>query len=136
MILAFQVAVLRANGEGRSDGDVRQMIIFQNCFDQLAARFGVADSFSHIKMKDCSAGVFSPQFVLKLQRFKSVAGMFHRNLGGVGVIRRFRRACLDYAGENFLVLFGKTVSGAFSRRGFKIVKIAGFLPGIPLIYFS
>ena len=49
MILALQVAVLRTNGEGRSDGDVRQMIIFQNGFDQLARRFGVADSFPPYK---------------------------------------------------------------------------------------
>src|SRR3989338_5035261 len=127
MILAFQVAVLGANGESRLDGNVRQMIIFQNRFDQLAARFGVTDSFSHIKMKNRSAGIFSLQFVLKLQRFKSVAGMLHRNLRRVGVVRRFRRAGLNYAGENFLVFFGESVGGALGRRGFKIVKTARFL---------
>ena len=66
-------------------------------------------------MEDCSAGVLGLQFVLKLQRFKSVAGMLHRNLGGVGVVRGFRRAGLDYAGENFLVFFGKAISGAFGN---------------------
>ena len=112
------------------------MIIFKNCSNQLPARFGIADPFSHIEMEDCSAGVFGLQFVLQFQRFKSVAGVLHRNLGGVGVVRRFRRAGRIMPGKNFLVFFGEAISGAFGRRGFKVVKVAGFLPDIPLIYFS
>ena len=65
MILSLQVAVLGANGESRSDGNVGQVIIFQNGFDQLAARPGVADSFSHIEMENRSAGVFGLQFILE-----------------------------------------------------------------------
>ena len=101
MILPLQIAMLGANGESWSDSDVGQMIIFQNGFNQLAARFGVADSFPHIKMENGSAGVFGLQFILQFQRFKSVAGVLQPNLGGVGVVRRFRRASLDYAGKIF-----------------------------------
>jgi len=65
-VLARQIAVRRADGKRRRDGDVGQAEVGERAFDQFAAGRAAADAFAHVEVQHRAAGVLGLQSLLPL----------------------------------------------------------------------
>src|SRR5690606_36995858 len=78
LVLAGQVAVHRADREGRRDGQVRQAEAAQRGAYQSLAGLGGGNPFGHVQVQHGAAGVLALQRVLQFQRLEGVVGKAHR----------------------------------------------------------
>src|SRR6185369_8716318 len=87
VVLAFDVAMLRADRKGRGDRDIGQAEPLECPPHQLLAGVGTGDSLVHVKVQYGSAGVLFLQGLLPLQRLERIVGETDRQLRRVGVVR-------------------------------------------------
>ena len=112
-MVAGEVAVVGADGEGGCDGDVGESVVGERAPDEGGAGVAVAHGGPHIQMEDGTAGVFGLQVVLFGQRVKGIRGVGDGELGGVGVIRLVGGSGVDDSGVAGDVLPGEPVGGTF-----------------------
>ena len=126
-VLADQVSVDGADGEGRRDGDVGRAEGGQGAAHQLLAGSGRGDALVHVQVQDGAAGVLGLELLLHLLGLEGVVGVAHRDLGGVRVVGVGLRSGLEDAGVALAVLLGEAVGGALGRGGLEVVEVAGGL---------
>ena len=126
-VLSHEVAVDRADGEGRRDGDVRRAEGGQGAAHELLAGGGRGDALVHVQVQDGAAGVLGLELLLHLLGLEGVVGVAHGDLGGVRVVGVGLRSGLEDAGVALAVLLGEAVGGALGRGGLEVVEVAGGL---------
>src|SRR3989344_6576812 len=126
IILSLEIAVFRADREGRSDGDIGQAEIGKDTPHQIAAGLAGTVLFIHIAMEHRPAGISGLQAVLQFQHLEYIIRVADRYLRRVRIIGRLRRTGLQDVRETLAVLFGEAIRRPFSRRGLEVIKIARF----------
>ena len=126
-VFAGQVAVCRADREGRRDGDVRQSEVAQRALDQALAGLAARHLFRQVQVQHGAPGVLALQVVLALQCLERIVGEPDRQLRAVGVVRRLVGARLQDVRITLAVLLGKTIGCALGRRRFEVVQVPGLL---------
>src|SRR3989344_8373004 len=80
-------------------------------------------------MENSATGIFGLKRILFFQDIKNIIAVANWQMSGVGIIRRraffFVSVFIGHYNIRIklFVFFGKTISGAFSRRGFQIIKL-------------
>ena len=126
-VLAGEVAVHRADREGRGDGDVGGAEGGQAAPHQLPAGAGRGDVLVHVQVQDGAAGVLGLELLLHLLGQVRIVGESDGDLGGVRVVGVGVRPGLEDAGEAAAILLGEAVGGALGRGGLQVVQVAGGL---------
>ncbi len=80
LVFAIQIAVFRADREGRRDGDVGQAETRQRRAHQLPAGGRRGDPLAHVEVEYRAAGVACLQLFLAQQRLEGVLGETDRQL--------------------------------------------------------
>src|SRR3989338_771649 len=123
----------RTDAKGRGNSIIRQMIIIGDLFYQFLGGCYGWHFFPDKAVQNSAAGVFGLQVVLQIKGVKNIISKGYWQLSGVGIIRRGSSFLMGFfignnnVGKLLFVVFGKTVSGAFTRRGLQVVKMIGFL---------
>ncbi|ETJ02804.1 MAG: hypothetical protein Q605_AUC00935G0002, partial [Actinomyces urogenitalis DORA_12] len=126
-VLAGEVAVSGADGEGRRDGDVGGTEGSQAPAHQLLADLRRGDSLVHVQVQHGAAGVLGLQLLLHLLSLEGVVGVADRKLGGVGVVGVGLGASLEDLRETTAVLLGEAVGRALGGGGLQVVEVTGGL---------
>ena len=126
-VLADQISVDGADGEGRRDGDVGRAEGGQGAAHELLAGGGRGDPLVHVQVQDGAARVLGLELLLHLLGLEGVVGVAHGDLGGVRVVGVGLRSGLEDAGVALAVLLGEAVGGALGRGGLEVVEVAGGL---------
>ena len=77
-VLTRNVPVVRANGIGRGDREVGQLIVRRNGTDKFRRRFPVLQSLTYKRMKDRPGSIFHLHSVFHIERIKDVSSGIHR----------------------------------------------------------
>ena len=123
-VLAGQVAVDRADREGRRDRDVGDLEGRQRAAHHLLAGLARGDTLTHVQVQDRAARVLTLQDLLILEGLERVIRVRDRQLRGVRVVRLLGRARLDDVGEALAILLREAVRRALRGGGLQVVHVA------------
>ena len=126
-VLAGQVAVDRADREGRRDRDVGDLEGRQRAAHHLLAGLARGHALAHVQVQDRAARVLALQDLLILEGLERIIRVAHGKLRGVRVVGLVGRARLDDVREALAILLREAIGRALRGGRLQVVHVAGGL---------
>lgn len=127
VLLAFEIAVLLANGVGRRERIVGQFVVFGNLSHKVCRSLPAVKALTEERVEHRAGRIESLQLVLDVESGEDVARVSDGKVRTVGVVGHVVHiACADDVGISFSVVFCKTIGSGFCRRCFEVVQITVF----------
>ena len=126
-VFASEVAVHRANREGRGDGDVGDLECGQRTTHHFLAGSTRAHTLAHVQVQNRAARVLALQNFLIFQGLEGVVGVTNGKLRGVRVVGLFIGASLEDTRVVEAVGLREAIGRAFGGGCLEVVHVAGGL---------
>ena len=111
-LLAAQIAVILADGIGRGEGVVRELVVLSDLADKICCGLPARQLLAEEGVEHGAGGVAGLEIVLNVERGENIVRVADRQVRAVGVVRGSARLGRgDDVGVKLDVVLGETVGG-------------------------